>query len=80
MPRIQQGPGVKGSQKWIQKLVNEKPDLFASLIRTQLDLSDTDTITWLSSIAEDGYAEYQDQAFLDELFISSTITLKSSFF
>ncbi len=27
MPRIQQGPGVKGSQKWIQKLVNEKPDL-----------------------------------------------------
>jgi len=27
MPRIQHEPGVKGSQKWIQKLVNEKPDL-----------------------------------------------------
>ena len=27
MPRIQQGPGVKGSQKWIQRLVNEKPNL-----------------------------------------------------
>jgi hypothetical protein len=27
MPCIQQGPGLKGSQKWIQKLVNEKPDL-----------------------------------------------------
>jgi len=26
MPRIPQGPGVKGSQKWIQKLVNETPD------------------------------------------------------
>jgi hypothetical protein len=25
--RIPQGPGVKGSQKWIQKLVNEKQDL-----------------------------------------------------
>ena len=27
MSRINQVPAVKGSQKWIQKLVNEKPDL-----------------------------------------------------
>jgi hypothetical protein len=27
MPPIPQGSGVKGSQKWIQKLVNEKSDL-----------------------------------------------------
>lgn len=27
MPRISQGPALKGSQKWIQKLVNEKPDV-----------------------------------------------------
>ena len=67
MPRIQQGPGVKGSQKWIQKLVSEKPDLLNSLIRAQLNLPDTDKITWLSPLAEDGYAEYQDQAFLDLL-------------
>jgi len=60
MPRIEQGPGVKGSQKWIQKLVNEKPDLLTSLIRTQLNLPDTDTISWLSPIEEDGYSEYQD--------------------
>jgi len=62
MHRIQQALGVKGSQKWIQKLVNEKPDLPTSLIRTKLDLPDTDTITWFSPIAEDGYAEYRDQA------------------
>ena len=37
MPRISQGPAVKGSQKWIQKLVNEKPEMLNSLIRTQLD-------------------------------------------
>ena len=67
MPRINQVPAVKGSQKWIQKLVNEKPDLFNLHIRTQLNLPDTDKITWLSPIAEDGYAEYQDQAFLDLL-------------
>jgi len=67
MPRIQQRPGVKGSQKWIQTLVNEKLYLLSSLIRTQLNLPDTATITWHSPIAEDGYAEYQDQAFLDLL-------------
>ena len=79
MPLIQQGPGVKGSQKWIQKLVNEKPDLFNSLIRTQLDLPDTDKITWHSPIAEDGYAEYQDQAFLDLLDIILTKVSLSDF-
>lgn len=67
MPRISQGPGVKGSQKWIQKLVNEKPDLLNSPIRTQLDLPDTEKITWLSPIADDDYAEYQGEAFLDLL-------------
>lgn len=67
MPRIPQSPGVKGSQKWIQKLVNEKPDLLNLLIRTQLDLPDTDKITWHSPLAEDGFAEYQDQTFLDLL-------------
>jgi len=67
MPRISQGSAVKGSQMWIQKLVNEKPDLLNSLIRTQLNLPNTDTIAWLSPLAEDEYAEYQDQAFLDLL-------------
>jgi len=67
MPRIEQDPAMKGSQKWIQKLVNEKPDILNSLIKTQLNLSDTDKITWLSPLEEDGYAEYQDQAFLDLL-------------
>jgi len=63
MPRIQQVPAVKGSQKCIQKIVNEKPDLFSSLIKTQLDLPDTDKITWHSPLAEDGYTEYPDEGF-----------------
>jgi hypothetical protein len=60
--RIPQQRAVKGSQKWIQKLVNEKPDLLNSPIRTQLDLPGTEEITWLSPLADDEYAEYQDQA------------------
>ena len=69
MPRIDQVPAVKGSQKWIQVLVNEKPDLLNSLIRAQLDLPSAEEIHWHSPIAEDEFAEYQDQAFLDLLSI-----------
>jgi hypothetical protein len=65
--RIPQHQAVKGSQKWIQKLVNEKPDLLNSPIRTQLGLQANEQITWLSPIADDEYAEYQNQAFLDLL-------------
>jgi len=43
------------------------PDLLNSPIRTQLDLPDTEKITWLSPVADDEYAEYRDQAFLDLL-------------
>ena len=42
-------------------------DLLNSPIRTQLDLPDTEKITWLSPVADDEYAEYRDQAFLDLL-------------
>jgi len=79
MPRISQVTAIKGSQKWIQKLVNEKSDLLSSLIKTQLNLSDTDKITWLSPLAEDGYAEYQDHAFLDLLDITLTKVPLSDF-
>jgi len=65
--RIPQNQAAKGSQKWIQKLINEMPDLLNSPIRTQLDLPDTEKITWLSPVADDEYAEYRDQAFLDLL-------------
>ena len=70
MPRISQRTAIKGSQKWLQRLINEKPDIINSRIREQINLTDTDTITWISPFAEDGYAEYQDQAFLDLLGIN----------
>ena len=79
MSRIPQHQAAKGSQKWIQKLVNEKPDLLTSPIRTQLDLPGTEKITWLSPIADDEYAEYQDQAFLDLLGIKLTKVSLSDF-
>jgi hypothetical protein len=77
--RIPQHRAVKGSQKWIQKLIKVKPNLLNSPIRTQLGLQGTERITWLSPLAHDEYAEYQDQAFLDLLGIKLTNVSLSDF-
>ena len=50
MPRIPQGTAVKGSQQWLRKLVNEKPDLLSFTIRTQLYLTGDEEIHWNSLI------------------------------
>ena len=55
------------------------PDLLNSPIRTQLDLPDTEKITWLSPVADDEYAEYRDQAFLDLLGIKLSKVSLSDF-
>jgi hypothetical protein len=67
MARFPQPEANKGSQKWIQKLVNEKESLFNSSIRSSLGFSDEERIDWLSPLKSDEYAEYRDQAFLDKL-------------
>jgi hypothetical protein len=67
MTRYTQSLATKGSQKWIQKLVNEKPEILNSQIRMKLNLSDNEIIEWLSPLKSDGYAEYRDRAFLERL-------------
>ena len=62
MSRFPQHQAVKGSQKWIQKLVNGNPKLLNTEIRKQLTHSTDGSIVWLSPRAKDGYAEYRDQA------------------
>jgi len=57
----------KGSQKWIQKLVNEKPELLNLQIRRNLKFSEDENIQWLSPLKSDRYAEYRDQAFINLL-------------
>jgi hypothetical protein len=60
----------RGSQKWIQKLVNEKPELLNSHIAKELKLPDDDYVLWLSPLKSEGYAEYFDQASLDKLCVT----------
>jgi len=67
MVQRHRGPAKRGSQKWIQFLVNEKPHILDSCIARELDLPEDDRITWLSPLKTEGYAEYFDQASLDKL-------------
>jgi hypothetical protein len=70
MARFIQAEANKGSQKWIQKLVNEKPQLLNSLILSNRFVAEKDEIQWLSPLKEDGYAEYRDEACLKLLNIT----------
>lgn len=64
MSRHPQKEGTKGSLKWIQKLINEKPHLLNTEIRGVFRLKDSEELEWLSPLKGDEYAEYRDSAFL----------------
>ena len=67
MGRFSQSVGEKGSKKWIQRLINENPELLNSEIRNKLSLPSNEEIYWLSPLKKDGYAEYSNQDFVDLL-------------
>jgi hypothetical protein len=60
MGRFRQPAGRKGSLRWIQKLVNEH----ANVLDGAIGLGPID---WRSPRADDDFAEYRDEAFLDKL-------------
>ncbi len=57
----------RGSQRWLQLVVNRCPEVIDAAIREELDLCQDKTIEWLSPLESDCFREYQDQAFLDRL-------------
>ena len=58
MSRFVQQRSSRGSQRWIQELVNDHPIILEDAIGMG-------RIEWISPLASDGYAEYRDNAFLD---------------
>jgi len=68
--RVPQAEATKGSQKWIQLLVNECRPVFASALAPHLPTELAQRITWLSPLREDEYAEYRDADFLARLGIN----------
>ncbi len=68
MSRFPQSPGTRGSQKWVQQFVNERPGALDGLVLKHIPNSSG--IEWLSPLASDNFAEYRDGAFLERLGIS----------
>jgi hypothetical protein len=67
MSRIEQQLAKKGSQKWLQQLVNNKPDIVDHELAPALHLAPGDQIFWRSPLESDAYSEYSDSAFLKRL-------------
>ena len=64
MGRITQKVGTKGSQMWLQLLINRHPTVIENHLRPVLDLNPEDKILWHSPLAQDEYSEYRDKEFL----------------
>ena len=60
MSRFPQKKAIRGSQRWLQFFVNERPDYLNKTIGLG-------NIKWLSPLMSDEFAEYRDKAFLDLL-------------
>ena len=67
MPRYAEGKATKGSQKWLQYLINCRSELINIDIASSVPDIDSDDIVWLSPVEEDDYSEYRDRAFLERL-------------
>lgn len=61
---------TRGSKKWLQKLINEKPHLLNLKIKEKLSLPESENIRWLSPLKDDSYLEYGDQDFIEKLGIT----------
>jgi hypothetical protein len=62
-----QGKAARGSQFWLQKLVNERPEAFNKAIGDAAPALAGQTIEWVSPLASENYREYRDLAFLKKL-------------
>ncbi|MBK9925531.1 MAG: hypothetical protein IPP66_09595 [Anaerolineales bacterium] len=67
MTRFASGPASRGSQKWLQFAINEKQPILDSEVLECLPEKERRSITWVSPIKSDEYAEYRDNEFLEQL-------------
>lgn len=70
MSHLEQGEKVRGSQRWLQALVNEHSELVDRILTSELRLQPSERVEWLSPLKSDDYAEYRDSAFLKRLGIT----------
>lgn len=69
--------GERGSLKWIQRLVDARPDLVDLQLRKALGFDDP--VRWLSPLQTDAFREYRDQEALERLGVSMPVEPLSDF-
>jgi hypothetical protein len=79
MSRREQGLAERGSQKWLQILVNQRPEIIDQVLSDRLGLAPDEWVHWLSPLKNDNYAEYSDGEFLAKLAIRLDIVPLQSF-
>ncbi len=76
--RIPQPKADKGSQWWLQELINNKPSILDKYIYSSIP-QDIVKIEWLSPLAIDNYSEYRDTSFLERLGLTKLNTMLKHF-
>ncbi|MBS0266898.1 MAG: hypothetical protein JSS02_33535 [Planctomycetes bacterium] len=68
MPRdVPKSNPARRSQRWMQFFVNEQPAILNHAVRQATGIAPQTDIHWKSPLADDDFAEYFDQAFLNRL-------------
>jgi len=65
VPQLKENP--KGSQKWVQEIINLCPSLLNRLIQQKIASLSGREIHWTSPLEPDKFAEYRDAEFLENL-------------
>jgi hypothetical protein len=65
--RVPQPKAEKGSQKWIQELINFCPEFLNERIKAKITPLSGREICWESPLEKDEYAEYRDADFLKQI-------------
>ena len=61
---------ARGSLHWIRTFVNERTDVLDQAVRSACQFDRGVAIDWVSPLANDEFAEYRDQDFLERLNVS----------
>lgn len=70
---------TKGSRKWLQLAVNERPEILNRAIIAAAGLDPSTSIIWVSPLANKKYVEYRDGEFIKQLGVDLPTRTLTSF-
>ncbi len=79
MPRVPRKLRTTKSEHWLRCAIEHNTAALNVRVRQSFGFPVAEELEWLSPLANDGYAEYSDQAFLDRLGIATTSSPLTSF-